>query len=172
MGSGKPGEREAGSGKREGGKLVLIRSRKDLGLRRKLPLGVADDGERDRSVLVDEEHGGARDVPCVEAGAVPDAVRARHVASLVDQDVEGEPGFLDVVAHGLAILREHAHHLDPPGGIGGNVGGELTEPVAALRSPGAPVEIQQQPAAREEIDEGARPPLLIPDEKAGSTRQR
>jgi hypothetical protein len=92
---------------------------------------------------------------------VPDAVGAEHVAPLVDQDVEGQAGFLDVAAHRLAILRQDAGDLDSAGFISGDVGGELTEPVAAVRSPGPAVEHQQQPAPRQEVREGADPPLLI-----------
>jgi len=50
---------------------------------------------------------------------MPHPVRAHHVAALVDQDVEGEPRLLDVVAYGLAVLRQDAGDLDPPGGIRG-----------------------------------------------------
>jgi hypothetical protein len=103
---------------------------------------------------------------------VPDAVGARHVAALVDQDVEGQTGLFDVAAHGVAVLRKDADHLDPPGVVFSDVGGELTEPVAALRSPGAAVKIQQQPSARQEIHERACPPLVIRDKKAWSARQR
>ena len=93
--------------------------------------------------------------------AVPHAVGLRHLAALVDQDVEGQARLLDVAAHRVAVLREHARHLDAAGGVGGDVGGELTEPAAAVRSPGAAVERQQQPAAREEVDERARASLLV-----------
>jgi hypothetical protein len=50
---------------------------------------------------------------------MPHAVRAHHVAALVDQDVEGEPRLLDVSAYGLAVLREDPGDPDPSSGIRG-----------------------------------------------------
>src|SRR5260221_14382964 len=135
-------------------------------------LVVADERVLDGPILIDEEDRRARDVPRVQAHAVPDAVGLQHVAALVDQDVEGKPGFLDVVTHGLAILREHPHDLDPPGGVGVDVGGELTEPVAAVRSPRPPVEGQQQAPPRQEVRERPDPPLLVDERKPRSARER
>jgi hypothetical protein len=133
----------------------------DFLLRRILPLVVSNERVRDPAVRLDEKDRGPRDVPGVQADAVPDAVGAEHVAPFVDQDIEGQAGFLDVAAHRLAILRQDAGDLDPAGFVSGDVGGELTEPVAAVGSPGAAVEHQQQPASREEVRERADPPLLI-----------
>ena len=144
----------------------------DLGLRREFVLVLADRGIADRAVLIDEEHSGAADVPGIDADAVPHAVGAHHVAALVDQDIERKPRFLDVPAHGFAILGEDADDLDPADRIRCDVGGELTEPVAAVGSPGAAVEVEQQPAAREKIRQRAGASLLVLDHEARSLRQR
>jgi hypothetical protein len=92
---------------------------------------------------------------------MPDAVGAHHVPALVDQDVEGQTGFLDVVANGVTILRQDTGDLDSARCIRADVLGKLTEPVAALRSPGAAMEVQQQSSAGQEIHERARAALLV-----------
>jgi hypothetical protein len=143
----------------------------DLFLRREFVLVLADSGVSDRAVLIDEEHGGATDVPGIDADAVPHAVRAHHIPAVVDQDVEGESRFLDVAAHGLAILGEDADDLNPAGCIRCDVVGKLTEPVAAVRSPGAAVKVEQQAAAREEIRQRARASLLVLDHESRRLRE-
>jgi hypothetical protein len=103
---------------------------------------------------------------------VIDAVGARHVAALVDQDVERKPGLLDVVPNRIAVLRQDAGDLDSPGGVGRDVGGKLTEPVAAVWSPGAAMEIEQEPPAGEEVGQRPRASFLIAHEKARRDGQR
>ena len=49
--------------------------------------------------------------------AMPDAVRLQHVAGLVDQDVERQPGLLDVAAHRLGCLRDDGDHLHAEPGV-------------------------------------------------------
>jgi hypothetical protein len=138
---------------------------------RVLPLVVGDERVGDSSVLLDQEHRRPGDVPRVQADAVPDAEGAQHVAPFVDQDVEGQAGLFDVAAHRVAILREDPRDLDAARGIGGEIGGELTEPVAAVRSPGAPVKDQEQPPASQEIRERAHPPFLIDQRESGRARE-
>jgi hypothetical protein len=103
---------------------------------------------------------------------MPHAVGAQDVAAFVDQDVERQPRFFDVPAHGLALLREDADDLDAAGGVVGDVVGKLTKLVAAIRSPRAAMERQQQPPAREEIGQRSRAPLLIGQYEAGCARER
>jgi hypothetical protein len=50
---------------------------------------------------------------------MPHSVRAHHVAAFVDQDVEGESRFLDVVTYGVAVLRQDSGDLDPLSGVRG-----------------------------------------------------
>jgi hypothetical protein len=96
----------------------------------------------------------------------------RHVAPLVDEDVERQSRFFDVFPHRLAILREDPYDLDAACGVCGDVGGELTELVAAVRSPGPPVEVQEQTAARQEVDQRADASLLIHDREPRRARER
>jgi len=126
----------------------------------------------DRPVLVDQEDGRPRDIQRVDPEAVPHAVGFRHVAPLIDQDVEGKASLLDVPADGLALLREDADDLDAAGGVGVDVGGELTEPVAAVRSPGAAMEGEQQAAPRQEVGQRSRPSFLIDDQESRGACQR
>jgi hypothetical protein len=140
--------------------------------RRKLRLVRADPGSANRSILIDEERRRPRDVPRVDADAVPHAVGAQHVAPLVDQDVERQTGVFDVAAHGLAFLREDADDLDAPGGVVGDVVGKLTKLVAAVRSPHAAMECQQQSSAGEEVGQRSRAPFLIGQHESGRARQR
>ena len=151
--------------------LARVGSRKYLWLRGKLPLLVADERVLNRPVLVDEEDGGSRDVPGVQAHAVPDPICAERVAALVDQDVEGEPGLFDVAPHGLPILREDPDDLDPPGRVSVGVGGELTEPVAALRSPRASVKVQKKAPSRQEVRKRAHATLLIDQREPRRARE-
>ena len=141
-------------------------------LRGVLPLVVPHERVGDASVLIDQEHGRPADVPGIQPHPVPHPVGLHHVATLVDQDVEGKAGLLDVVADGVAILCEDPGDLDAAGGVGVDVGGELTEPVAAVRSPETPVKIQEQPAAREEISQRAHPSFLIHEGESGRARKR
>ena len=136
------------------------------------PLVVAYERVLNRPVLVDQEDGRSRDVPGVEAHAVPDSIRAEHVAALVGQDVERESGLFDVTANGLPILGQDADDLDPAGCVGVDVGGELTEPVAAVRSPGSPVKVQQESPSGQEVRECSHPPLLIGQREPRRPRQR
>jgi len=76
------------------------------------------------------------------------------------------------VAHRLAVLRQDADDLDVVGLVGGDVGGKLTEPVAAIRSPRASVEREQQASAREEIDERSRASFLVRHQEPRGARQR
>ena len=122
--------------------------------------------------MIHQEHGRPADVPGIQPDAVPHTVRLHDVPALVDEDIERQTGLLDVVADGFAILREDPDNLDPAGRVGVDVGGELTEPVAAVRSPGPPVKVQEQPAARQEVGERAHPSLLIDQRKPGRPRQR
>ncbi len=163
-------QRTSAAGRRSGSMTVGCGD--DVGLRRILALMIAYERILDGAVLGDEEHRGTADVPGVEADAVPDAVGLGEVAALVDQDVEGEPGFFDVAAHGLAILREDPGHLDSAGGVSGDVGGELTEPVAAVGSPGAAMEGQEQPSPREEIRKRTGPALLVGHQETWRLLQR
>jgi hypothetical protein len=103
---------------------------------------------------------------------MPHAVGAQHVPAFVDQDVERQPRFFDVPAHRLALLREDADDLDAAGGVISEVIGELTKLVAAIRSPHAAMERQQQPPAREEIGQRSRAALLIGQYEAGRARER
>jgi hypothetical protein len=76
------------------------------------------------------------------------------------------------MAHRVALLREDPDDLDSASRVRRDVGGKLTEPVAALWSPGAAVEIQQEAAAREEFPERPHPPFLIAQRKLRRARQR
>ena len=103
---------------------------------------------------------------------MPDAVGADHVLPFVDQDVERQPRLLDVAADLLAPVGDDGGDLEAAGLVGGEVAGELTEPVAAVRSGGAAVKRQQQRAARQEIDERAGPSLLVRQHESRRAGQR
>jgi hypothetical protein len=130
-------------------------------LPREFPLLIPDEGIADPAIGIDQEHRRAGDVPGVEADAVPDAEGPQCVARLVDQDVEGQPCFLDVGPDRTRVLRDDARDLDPPCGVCSDVVGKLTEPAAAVRSPGAAMKRQQQPPAREIVGERVHAPFLV-----------
>jgi len=137
-----------------------------------LALVVADERPADRAVLIDQEPRGPGDVQRVEADAVPDAVGADDVAPRVDQDVERESRLFDVAAYRFGVLRQDACDLDTAGRERCEVVCELTEPVAAVRSPRASMERQQQPPAREKIRQRAHASLLIGEHESRRARQR
>ena len=97
---------------------------------------------------------------------MPHAIGTQDVSTLVDQDVEREAGLFDIGADGVGVLRYDSNHLDPAGGVGSDVVGKLTEPAAAVWSPGAAMKGQQQPAAREVAGERVHTPLLIGQREA------
>jgi len=144
----------------------------NLVVRREFGLAVADEGVADRSVDVDQKQRRTRDVPCIEADAVPHAVRAEHVPARVDQNVERQTRLLDVATDGLRILRDDGDNLDAACGVVGNVSTQLAEPAAAVRSPRAAVEREQQPSAGEEVGKRTNASLLIRKTEIWRPRQR
>ena len=52
-----------------------------------------------------------------DADRMPDAVGLQHVARLVDQDVERQPGLLDVAAHRLGVCATTATTCTPEPGV-------------------------------------------------------
>ena len=92
---------------------------------------------------------------------MPDAVRAKHIACLIDQHVEGQAGFLDVVLDRLTRLREYADDLNAARSEVRQMRRKLTKLVAAVRSPGAPMEREQQRASSEQFCESPRASFLI-----------
>ena len=143
-----------------------IDCRQDIFLCREFPLVISNERIADAPISVDEEHRRAGDVPRVEPDAMPHAVGAQYVAALVDQDVEREAGFLDVGADRARVLRHDAGDLNAPGLECGDVVGKLTEPAAAVRSPGAAMKRQQQAPAREIVRQRVYPTLLIGEREA------
>jgi hypothetical protein len=103
---------------------------------------------------------------------VPDAVGANHVATLVDEDVEGQSGLLDEPPYALARLPDDSGQLEAAGLVLWEIMRELTEPVAAVRSTGAAMKGEQQRSARQELDERSRPPLLIRQQEPRRALQR
>jgi hypothetical protein len=102
---------------------------------------------------------------------VPHAVRPDHVLPFVDQHVEGQAGFLDVTANLVAAIGDDRRDLQAGGLVDGKVVGELTEPVAAVRSGGAAVKGEQQRPARQEVDERPGASFLIRQQEPGRARE-
>src|SRR4051794_17810311 len=123
------------------------------------------------AVGVGQEQPRAGGISGGEAEPMPHAVRPQHVAAFVDEDVEWKACLLDVGADGTRVLRHDPHELNAPGPEGGNVAGELAEPAAAVRSPGAAMKREEQPPAREIVRERVNAPLLIGKREARSVDQ-
>ena len=115
----------------------------DLGWRGKLILPIRDERVADTAVAIDQEHGRPRDVPGVKPDAVPHSVRLQHVARIVNQDVERQPGFFDVTTNFLGRLRDDRDDLDASLEVLCGIVCQFTEPAAAVRSPGAAMEREQ-----------------------------
>ena len=92
---------------------------------------------------------------------MPDTVRAQDIARLVDEDVEGQAGVLDVAPDRVARLREDADDLDPARVELREMRRKLTKLVAAVRSPGAAMKREQQRPAREELRQRPRTSFLV-----------
>ena len=91
---------------------------------------------------------------------MPDAVRLRHLARLVDQDVEGETVVLDVPPHDFGSLRDDGDDLDASRRIFRGVLCQFTEPASAIRSPCAAMKGQEQRSARQKAGERTHVPFL------------
>jgi hypothetical protein len=102
---------------------------------------------------------------------MPDAVRSKDVPPLIDQYVEWQARVLDVPAHPVPRLREHADHLDAARLEAGGVFRELAKLAAAVWSPGTAMKDEQQPSVCEQIRERANPSLLIGQREARRNRQ-
>lgn len=133
---------------------------------------LADPGRSNRPVGIDQEYRRPRDVPRVEADPVPDTVRAKHVARLIDQHVEGQPGVLDVAFDPVARLREDTDDLEASGAELWEMGGELTKLVAAVWSPGSAVKREKQRPVRQEFGERPHPAFLIGQRELRSPGER
>jgi len=97
---------------------------------------------------------------------MPDAVGFDHVAPLVYEDVEGQPSVLDVAPDGVARLRDEPDDLYAVGDELIQVFRELAKLAAAVGSPGAAMEHQQEPSVRKQIRQRPHAPLLIRQREA------
>jgi len=88
-------------------------------------------------------------------------VPVARVAQQLDQDVERQPRFLDVMADCVARLRDDADDLDAARGEFIGMTRELAKLAAAVWSPRAAMKDQQQPSVREQIHQRAYMSLLI-----------
>jgi hypothetical protein len=127
--------------------------------RGELALVVADPGRRNFLVRANEKRGRPRDVPGIDPDAMPHAVRLQDVAAGVDQDVEWQPRFLDVMPDRVARLRDDADDLDAERGEVIGVPGELAKLAAAVRSPGPAMKHEEQPSVREQIHQRPHMPF-------------
>jgi hypothetical protein len=80
---------------------------------------------------------------------VPHAIAFRDLARLVDQDVERKPGLLDVPLDGGVALRDDGDDGQAAGGVERRPFCQFTEPAAAVGSPGAAMEREQDRPARD-----------------------
>jgi hypothetical protein len=90
----------------------------------------------------------------------------------VDQDVEEQARLLDVAADRVRMLGDDRRDLDAFGRVDADLIAELAEPAAAVRSPGAAVEGEEQTAARQELPKRAHASFLIGQCELGRARQR
>lgn len=134
--------------------------RQDLLLRRELLLPIRHEEIPHDPLSIDQKHRRPGDVPGVQSGAMPDTVPFRRFAMFIDQDVEGKPRLLDVVLHVGGALCHDGDDLDVQLLVLRERGGELAEPAAAVRSPGAPVKHQQHRPRRQMIGKRPRVALL------------
>jgi hypothetical protein len=138
---------------------------------RELILTVGHERVVDRPRGINQEHGRAGDVPGVDSETVPHAISLRHLAVLVEEDVEWETRLLDIPAHRLRALRHDRDDLKAALRIGAGVVGQFTEPAAAVRSPGAAMKREQHRSVRQELAQRSRLSLLGWKREGGSGRE-
>jgi hypothetical protein len=80
---------------------------------------------------------------------VPHAVLLRHLARLVDKDVERKAVVFDVAADRCRLLRDDGDDREASARVFRGPFCQFTEPAATVRSPGAAVKGEQHRAARE-----------------------
>jgi hypothetical protein len=75
---------------------------------------------------------------------MPDAVRLGRFPSLIDENRQRELMLLDEPPDAFGTLREDDDQASAVGSVGRRVVLQLAEPAAAVRSPGAAIEDEQQ----------------------------
>src|SRR5215471_1813379 len=160
----RPGRSARGTG--------LLDGAQDVVRGRELALMVADPRCENSLISVDEKCRGPGNVPGVESYPVPHAIGLDDVAPLVNEHIERQPSVFDVAAYRVSRLGEHANHLDPARLELVAAFCELAKLAAAVRSPRAAVEDEQQPPVRQQIGQRSDAPLLVGQREAGRLRQR
>lgn len=126
-----------------GGELVLARSDEDVA---------------NRAVAIDQKRRRPRDVPGVDADAVPHAVALEDLASVVDEQIKGKARLFDVPLDLLGPLRDDCDDRDAGRAVFGSMAGQLAELAAAVRSPGSAVEHEEHGTTREVAGERLHDP--------------
>ena len=103
---------------------------------------------------------------------MPHAVCTQHVATLVDQDVEGQARLLYVTPNGVRLLSNDRGDLYAARGVNGNLTTKLAEPAAAVASPGSTMEGEQQAAAREKFLQRSDATFLVGQAEVRRVRER
>lgn len=126
-----------------------------------LALAGGDEGVVNRSFPIDEEHRRPGDVVRVESPGVPHAVLLRDLPGFIDQDLERQADLLDVPSYRVRALRDDGNEADATAAVDVDVSCQFTELAAAVRSPGAAVEGEQDRPSLEELRHRAKLPFLV-----------
>ena len=81
---------------------------------------------------------------------MPHTVLLGDVTSFIDQNFERQADFLNVAAHRVSPLRDDGNQSYAAASIDVDVSCQFTELAAAIRSPGAAMEREQQGSACQE----------------------
>jgi hypothetical protein len=120
---------------------------------RTIRLTLADVDEADALLTIDDERRRAGDVEGCEPEPMVDAVALDDRTVWVDEDREGESMGAAVSGHLLGALADDHHHPGPQGVIALDVGLQLLQLLAAVRSPGTADEHDERYPGAENIRE-------------------
>ena len=104
---------------------------------RTIPLTPANMNEAQALVAVDDERRRPGDVEGGEPEAVIDPVALDHRAIRIDKDRQGQPVGMAIFDHFFGTLADDHQHLSSQGLVCRQMGLQLVQLLAAIRSPGA-----------------------------------
>ena len=92
---------------------------------------------------------------------MPHAVLLRDLASFINQNLERQADLFDVAPYRVSALRDDCDKADAAASIDVDVSCQFTELAAAVRSPGAPMESEQNRSAFKKLRHRAQLAFLV-----------
>jgi|SRR5687768_2797717 len=118
---------------------------------RTIQLTPADIDEPEALIAVDDEGRRPSDIKSGEPETVVDAIAFDHRAIRIDKHRKVKSAGMVIISHFLGTLADDHHHLGSQGLIGWQMGLQLLQLLAAVRSPGPTNEDNNRRAGADDV---------------------